>query len=162
LTQLATKANSLVIAAFVMLLGLAALLYTRYDAEVGTAQGWVEHTYRVLGDIKDLMLAVQDAETGQRGYLLTGRDEYLTPYGQGRDRAGLLFGELKELTADNPQQQERLQGLSAQIQQKLDQSSPYFPLVQPAQAIVGSANLTGARPPPPVGSNPNARAPSAR
>ena len=33
--------------------------------------------------------------------------------------------------------------LFLQIQQKLDQSSPYFPLVQPAQAIVGSANLTG-------------------
>jgi peptide/nickel transport system substrate-binding protein len=33
--------------------------------------------------------------------------------------------------------------LFVEIQQKLDQSSPYFPLVQPAQAIVGSSNLTG-------------------
>jgi peptide/nickel transport system substrate-binding protein len=33
--------------------------------------------------------------------------------------------------------------LFLEIQRKLDQSSPYFPLVQPAQAIVGSSNLTG-------------------
>ncbi len=34
-------------------------------------------------------------------------------------------------------------GLFKQIQEKLDQSSPFFPLIQPAQAIVGSSNLTG-------------------
>lgn len=119
--KLATKANSLVVAALLVALSVTGLLYARYDAEVRDAQEWVGHTYRVMVDIKELQLAVEGAETGQRGFVLTGRDTYLTPYEQGRDRASLLFGELKTLTADNPPQQEHLRTLSASIQQKLEE-----------------------------------------
>jgi signal transduction histidine kinase/CheY-like chemotaxis protein len=119
MAQLATKANSLIIAAFVLVFGVIAMLYAQYDSEVRDAQEWVDHTYTVQAHIKDLRVAMDEAETGQRGYLLTGRDEFLAPYNAARDRSALLYGELKNLTADNPVEQDRLTKLSPLMQQKL-------------------------------------------
>ena len=85
------------------------------------AREWSQHSYAVLSTMKDLAIALRDAERGQRGYLLTGRDEYLGPYHAARDRLGLLQGELQKLTADNPAQQGRLRALSPAVQHKLEE-----------------------------------------
>jgi CHASE3 domain sensor protein len=45
-----------------------------------TARRWVRHTEEVLLGIGDFGTAIRDAETGQRGYLLTGEESYLLPY----------------------------------------------------------------------------------
>jgi signal transduction histidine kinase len=119
MAQLATKANSLIVAAFLLVFGVIGLLYAQYDSEVRDAQLWVDHTYTVQSHIKDLRIALDEAEAAQRGYLLTGLDEYLTPYTAARDRSALLYGELKNLTADNPVEQDRLAKLSPLMQQKL-------------------------------------------
>jgi PAS domain S-box-containing protein len=67
--------------------------------------GWVAHTHEVLDALQELQTAVTDAETGQRGYLLTADDHYLEPY----DHAIVIVSEkidhLRELTGDNPHQQ---------------------------------------------------------
>jgi peptide/nickel transport system substrate-binding protein len=55
------------------------------------------------------------------------------------DPALVKLGQEAGSTANNAKRKQ----LFLEIQRKLDQSSPYFPLVQPAQAIVGSSNLTG-------------------
>ncbi len=44
------------------------------------AVGWVSHTLEVENQVSLVMSRLQDAETGQRGFLLTGRDEFLRPY----------------------------------------------------------------------------------
>jgi signal transduction histidine kinase len=69
---------------------------------------WSIHTYQVIGKIDALFLAVQDAETGQRGYLLTGDEHYIEPYERGIGEAPERVTEIRRLTADNPRQQERL------------------------------------------------------
>src|SRR5665213_3501069 len=120
MAQLVSKANSLIIAAFVLAFAIIALLYLRYDSDVSEAQYWVDHTYTVQINIKDLLIAMDEAETGQRGYLLTGDDKFLSPYNAARDRAGLVFAKLKTLTSDNPVEQVRLNKLSPLIQQKFD------------------------------------------
>ena len=65
----------------------------------------VVHTHSVLIGADDLLSAVQDAETGQRGYILTGNERYLEPY----DRAMAVVDErldgLAALTQANPRQQ---------------------------------------------------------
>jgi signal transduction histidine kinase len=119
MAQLATKANSLIIAAFILVFGVIALLYSQYNADVRDAQLWVDHTYTVQSHIKDLQIAIDQAEAGQRGYLLTGRDAYLAPYNAARDRSALLYGELKNLTADSSVEQGRLAKLSPLMQEKL-------------------------------------------
>lgn len=68
----------------------------------------VEHTYRVLSGLEELLAAVTDSETAERGYVITGDESYLEPYRQSAriiDRQTIM---LRELTADNPAQQLRL------------------------------------------------------
>ena len=42
--------------------------------------GWVEHSNQVRIELANLLSELKDAETGQRGYLLTGNDTYLEPW----------------------------------------------------------------------------------
>ena len=83
------------------------------------ARQWLKHSYEVLIAIKDLNVAVAEAETGQRGYLLTGKDDYLAPYEATLGRIMFLQGELQRLTADNPSEQERLRALTPILERKL-------------------------------------------
>ncbi len=63
--------------------------------------------------------AVEDAETGQRGYLLTGDLSYLRPWLESERRLPTLEAELRRLTQDNSRQQQRLKQLDAAIGAKL-------------------------------------------
>ena len=84
--------------AMIALIGVAT--WERVDA-ARSARLWTGYTYEVLGALSDLDLAVRDAETGQRGYLLTGENSYLEPYQSALDRIGRLQGKLKLMTADS-------------------------------------------------------------
>lgn len=119
--HLVTRANLLVFGVLVIGLALVgAVTWEQLNAS-RVARELSQHSYRVLTTAKDLAIALRDAERGQRGYLLTGRDEYLGPYNEARDRIGLLQGELQKLTADNGAQQERLRALSPLLQHKLEE-----------------------------------------
>ncbi|WP_342153282.1 CHASE3 domain-containing protein [Methylorubrum sp. SB2] len=114
-------ANVLVLVVPLLFLGLiGALSWERLNAS-RDARMWSQHSYRVLATMKDLAIALRDAERGQRGYVLTGKDEYLVPYREGRDRIALLQGELQKLTADNATHQERLRTLAPVVQHKLEE-----------------------------------------
>ena len=80
---------------------------------------WVEHSNRVRIELAILLSDVKDAETGQRGYLLTGVDSYLQPYEAAVQEIGGTFADVVKLTADNPRQQRRLASLSPLIDSKL-------------------------------------------
>jgi PAS domain S-box-containing protein len=75
----------------------------------------VSHTHVVLGSLQRLLVTVIDAETGQRGFIITGSDEYLEPYLRARADISATFAQVRTLTIDNPAQQtdiERLQSLT--------------------------------------------------
>ena len=69
---------------------------------------WVEHTREVVAQLERAASTLKDAETGQRGYLLTGKDEYLKPYVDASNGLDKELDRLFALTADNPEQQARL------------------------------------------------------
>ncbi|HKQ71756.1 MAG TPA: CHASE3 domain-containing protein [Polyangiaceae bacterium] len=69
---------------------------------------WVSHTYQVRKDLADLLSQLKDAETGQRGFVITGNEAFLEPYTSGMAEVEKTLEDLKRLTSDNPQQQERL------------------------------------------------------
>ena len=77
---------------------------------VGSAE-WVEHTHQVLEKLDALVSSLKDAETGQRGYLITGEERYLEPYRSANEEVDQLLKDLRKLTADNPKQQQRLDAL---------------------------------------------------
>src|SRR5215467_8516476 len=80
---------------------------------------WVKHTYQVRTELADLLSQMKDAETGQRGYLLTGDDNYLAPYKAAIVVVKGTLDELRRLTSDNPNQQRRLAALAPLIDSKL-------------------------------------------
>jgi methyl-accepting chemotaxis protein len=81
--------------------------------------GWVEHSNRVRIELATLLSEMNDAETGQRGYLLTGVDSYLEPHEAALPEIKNTFANLVRLTADNPREQHRLVSLSSLIDSKL-------------------------------------------
>lgn len=66
-----------------------------------------------------LLQAVTDAETGQRGYLLTGRADFLRPYQDGRARAERALSTLSELTRSNPELSNNVAEIRDQASQRL-------------------------------------------
>ncbi len=68
----------------------------------------VAHTHAVLEKLEALLAAATDAETGQRGFLLTGEERYLEPYTAATQRLAELDRSLRALIADNPAQERRL------------------------------------------------------
>jgi signal transduction histidine kinase/CheY-like chemotaxis protein/CHASE3 domain sensor protein len=72
-----------------------------------------------LTALEDILSTVKDAETGQRGYLLTGKDSYLDPYNTAVQEIGPRFDALRRLIIDNAGQQDRLGVLKQRIDAKL-------------------------------------------
>jgi CHASE3 domain sensor protein len=114
--------NKRLIAAFALaaltLLLIAGISYRNADILIDTER-WVAHTYRIRTGLADLLSVMKDAETGQRGYLLTGEDSYLEPYSGALSAIKIAFADLKNLTSDNPSQQRRLAAIAPLIDGKL-------------------------------------------
>lgn len=60
--------------------------------------------YEILKALSDTMLLVRDAESGQRGYILTGDPAGLEYYQSAFSARGEVLGWLQRLTADRPEQ----------------------------------------------------------
>ena len=80
--------------------------------------GWVDHTHKVLMGIENVLSLLKDAETGQRGYLITGEDRYLEPYKNSIAGTQKEIDTIRKLTSDNPRQQKRLETLSSLVSSK--------------------------------------------
>ena len=114
------RANILALVAVAVLVAMLGLVtYQRFHS-LQAARGWVQHSYQVLATVKDLNIAVRGAESGERGYVLTGEPNYLAPYQSALARASLIQGDLQRLTADNPVQQEHIRVLAPLLQRKLE------------------------------------------
>ena len=77
------------------------------------------HSFQVIMTAQSLRSALQDAERGQRGYLLTGQKAYLEPYRAAIAGVPRFMASLTRLTTDDPDQQRQLPGLAGQIDLKL-------------------------------------------
>jgi methyl-accepting chemotaxis protein len=75
---------------------------------VGTNER-VEHTFKVLGQATDIVGSAVDMETGMRGYLLAGKEDFLAPYKGGEKATYERIGALKQTVSDNPKQVKRLE-----------------------------------------------------
>lgn len=89
----------------VAIIAIMGWLSYRTNVAVQTAFDAVTHNYDVLGAIEQTQIHITDIETGQRGYLLTGREGYLAPYQAAKAALDDDLGKLKALTGDNPAQQ---------------------------------------------------------
>ena len=83
------------------------------------AQTLVSHSYEVRTAAQDVLGAMRDAETGQRGFLLTEDPGYLEPYVAAIRHLPDMRAALRKLTVDDSEQQNRLSVLDAQVASKL-------------------------------------------
>ena len=103
----------------IVLIGIPAFLAFRAERKLTDAFQWVTHTLAVERSVQSLANSLVDAETGQRGFLLTRRELYLEPYESGRARVGQQMNDLRMLTSDNPDQQQRLDELQPLVRERL-------------------------------------------
>jgi CheY-like chemotaxis protein/CHASE3 domain sensor protein len=107
-------------AAIVTVLLIAFFGYRSLDNEADSA-ALTTHTLDVMQRVDGLLSSLKDAETGQRGYLLTARESYLEPYNNARADIPGEFQQLRRLTANNPRQQELLGQIEQFSGQKLSE-----------------------------------------
>jgi PAS domain S-box-containing protein len=119
------------------LLGLliANAILTRHQLSVQIDdQVWVQHTQQVLLQISQTQTFIDDAETGQRGYLYTGDPRYLPPYDRAVIELQPHIQQLQRLTADNPREQESIASLQTLSQAKLSELAQTILLYQEGHA----------------------------
>ena len=100
LTTKLFSSNGLIIAILVVLsltvyMGVSSLLYNFK---------WVNHTHKVLSDASRIEAAAVDMETGMRGFLLAGKEEFLEPYKDGQNKFYKQIDALSITVSDNPSQ----------------------------------------------------------
>ena len=79
----------------------------------------IVHSHAVITSLDEVLSTMQDAETGQRGFVLTGDEKYLEPYTNALMAVGPDIEALASLTQDNPTQQTRIPVLKRHIDAKL-------------------------------------------
>jgi CHASE3 domain sensor protein len=80
----------------------------------------VEHSYKVQLTLTSILSLLKDAETGQRGYIITGNDQYLQPYQEALAEIDDQIAALRQLTGDNQNQLARIPVLEEKIRARLN------------------------------------------
>ena len=106
---------------------------------------WVLHSLDLRGQLTRVLSLVQSAETGQRGYLLTGQDPYLGPYRTALQQLPPMLDRVQDRASDEPQQLQALDHLRRLISEKLAELKSTVDAYQAGQrdqalAIVNSDN----------------------
>ncbi|WP_235956135.1 CHASE3 domain-containing protein [Grimontia sedimenti] len=101
-----------VVLLFLITLGLLSLKSIK---NLSATEKWVEHTHEVINKAQNLIAAAINMETGMRGYLLAGEEQFLEPYNEGQREFENIAKELKEKVNDNPQQVSLLEDMEAII-----------------------------------------------
>jgi PAS domain S-box-containing protein len=96
--------------ALLMLIVISVVSYRSTTHLIETARS-VAHTRAVLEKLETVLAQLASAETGARGYIIAGEDRYLEPYRAAISVIDQEVKELRRLTADNPNQQHRLDTL---------------------------------------------------
>ncbi|PYP00979.1 MAG: hypothetical protein DMD61_02390 [Gemmatimonadetes bacterium] len=103
--------------AIIVAIGAAAL---RSSSATLESAGWVAHTLDVRGALERAVAIAIGAESDVRGYEISGDSAFLGEYDAARTDLNRLLSRLRELTADNPTQQRRLDSLEALIPQRIE------------------------------------------
>ena len=111
--------------------GLAAILAWQWS---GASANWIAHTLIVQQQFSRTLSAVQDMETGQRGYLLTGQEQYLEPYAKAKaDLPGIITA-LKNLVRDNAEQLGQVAEIEHVLQRRLEPIESSITLMRSGEA----------------------------
>jgi signal transduction histidine kinase/CheY-like chemotaxis protein/CHASE3 domain sensor protein len=80
--------------------------------------GWVTHTYKVISELENIISPVREAETAQRGFIITNDAAYLEPFHGAFQQSLNALERVKSLTVDNSVEQERCEDLRIYINKR--------------------------------------------
>jgi CheY-like chemotaxis protein/CHASE3 domain sensor protein len=106
------------VGAFVFFLTSGVVAYRNLQT-LRTDNAKIVHSSNVIFALDGLLSSAKDAETGQRGYLLTGNEDYLQPYNTAVAAIPSELNEIAQLTIDDPVQQGRMPALRQHVGTKL-------------------------------------------
>ena len=110
----------LILLAATFIVALNAWVAFRAVDSLTEAEYLVEHTWQVINQTERIMSSAKDAETGNRGFLITGEDIYLEPYSDAVQELPDELDRFQSLTADNPEQQRNVAEMRQVIQRRLE------------------------------------------
>ena len=84
-----------------------------------TDSKWVIQSISTMKKITTVLSTMKDAETGERGFIITGNESYLEPYIQGRDSVYTILKSLRSMISDNANQIRRVDKAKSLIDNKL-------------------------------------------
>jgi PAS domain S-box-containing protein len=131
-----------VIAGFLVLLLLLAVntaILRRQLAVQVANQEWFSRSRRVLQELKSTESLLKDAESGQRGYLYTGKVDYLEPYNLATVQIDAQLENLVAQVGDDPGQQTQVAELRVLIHQKLAELAKTISLFQSGDTAAAKA-----------------------
>nr|WP_246752429.1 CHASE3 domain-containing protein [Bradyrhizobium diazoefficiens] len=103
---------------------------------------WTDHTHKVIAQATAIGAAMVDAETGVRGYLISGADNFLEPYRNSGRAFRSALDEAKRLTADNPSQQKRLEQIDRTASEwRQDVAEREIALMRSQQTVTDARNI---------------------
>ncbi|MEK9629487.1 MAG: CHASE3 domain-containing protein [Nitrospinota bacterium] len=104
------------ISSLVLVAILGIVSYRSIDSMNNTAE-WVKHTHEVISKATQIEKLVVDMETGERGFIIAGQEEFLEPYALGEKKLIEILGTRKDLVSGNPPQVKKLNEIEALIEQ---------------------------------------------
>jgi signal transduction histidine kinase len=110
--------KSIAASALAILLSIGVLSF-RSTLREEEDRGWVTHTHLVLESLGQILTDTNQAEASQRGYILTGDEQYLTLFKNGVGNLDRGVKEFQRLTSDNPRQQDAIKQLEPAIAARL-------------------------------------------
>lgn len=111
----------------VVLAAVASLILVRgIDRQIGD----VAHTYEVRNQARELTIALSEAESSQRGYLLTRDESYLQPYRRAASSIEERLAALATITQDDPSQTARVNSIASEIVAKTAEMAQTIDLVE--------------------------------
>lgn len=114
------KIGGLIVFSVLMFLILGIFAYVMIT-KLNVSIGWNDHTYNVLQKQEMVISLLKDAETGQRGFIITGEERYLEPFNKATKSISQNIDDEIELTKDNPLQQERIKKVKLLVNDKLEE-----------------------------------------
>jgi PAS domain S-box-containing protein len=105
----------------IALLAINVAITSRNIQKLETYNRQIAQDYEIIGNLKNLVSLAKDAETGQRGFIITGRASYLEPYDRAVENIKEALETVDRLTTEDAQQQARIPDLQDRIDKKLDE-----------------------------------------
>lgn len=108
--------------AIALIILLAVAGYADYESRRRLAEDdrRVSHSHLVIAELDRALSYLRDAESGQRGYMISGEADYLAPFENAKRNLSAQFDKLKQLTSGNPDIQNRIPELRRLCAERLD------------------------------------------